>query len=231
MAIIVNGYEHRTLSQPLYVNGKQVMEAYANGVKVYPESDHDIDEFVMLVKAGGIVRVTMFAPVACADAVLTNPHGSVRDYWGGNGLVVGVSANGGLIELDPSSDRTQDVRVTCFQDDLGGKSYVYLVVASREPVPSINVVAYYPGGTKDENGGTLDWSSSTTANHEVVTVMSADGEAYWYYILIESDWIRTMSVPMSAKPKTISNYYATAALAWYVYNYENLPENFGLVVS
>lgn len=37
MAIVVNGYEHRTLAQPLYVNGKQVMEAYANGVKVYPE--------------------------------------------------------------------------------------------------------------------------------------------------------------------------------------------------
>ena len=37
MAIIVNGYEHRTLAQPLYVDGKQVMEAYANGVKVYPD--------------------------------------------------------------------------------------------------------------------------------------------------------------------------------------------------
>lgn len=45
MAIIVNGYEHRTLAQPLYVNGKQVMEAYANGVKVYPDRQAFVVKF------------------------------------------------------------------------------------------------------------------------------------------------------------------------------------------
>ena len=38
MAIITQGKTWRTLEQPLFVNGRRVYEAYANGVKVYPEN-------------------------------------------------------------------------------------------------------------------------------------------------------------------------------------------------
>lgn len=38
MAIIVNGNEFRTLAQPIYLGGTQVLEAYCNGIKVYPEA-------------------------------------------------------------------------------------------------------------------------------------------------------------------------------------------------
>ena len=38
MSVTVNGHEFRTLAQPLYLaDGRQVMEVYANGAKVYPE--------------------------------------------------------------------------------------------------------------------------------------------------------------------------------------------------
>ena len=37
MAIIVNGHEFRTLAQPIYLGATQVLEAYCNGVKVYPD--------------------------------------------------------------------------------------------------------------------------------------------------------------------------------------------------
>ena len=39
MAIIVNGFSHRSLRQPLYVNGQQVKEAFVNGIKVYPDTN------------------------------------------------------------------------------------------------------------------------------------------------------------------------------------------------
>lgn len=37
MAIIVNGSALRTLGQPIYVDGKQVLEGYFDGVKCYPD--------------------------------------------------------------------------------------------------------------------------------------------------------------------------------------------------
>lgn len=38
MAVIVNGHEHRTIQQPLYLgDGRQIMEVWVNGEKVYPE--------------------------------------------------------------------------------------------------------------------------------------------------------------------------------------------------
>lgn len=37
--IKVNGNTFRTLAEPMYVNGKHVLEAWANGTKVYPETE------------------------------------------------------------------------------------------------------------------------------------------------------------------------------------------------
>lgn len=39
--IVVNGHEFITLRDEFYVNGKRVYEAYANGIKVYPEGGGD----------------------------------------------------------------------------------------------------------------------------------------------------------------------------------------------
>lgn len=37
--IVVNGREYRTLQDVIYANGRQVLEAYVNGQKVYPDDD------------------------------------------------------------------------------------------------------------------------------------------------------------------------------------------------
>lgn len=50
--IKVNGNTFRTLAEPMYVNGKHVLEAWENGTKVYPEVDEGT-----IVKAKGRVAL------------------------------------------------------------------------------------------------------------------------------------------------------------------------------
>lgn len=52
--IKVNGNTFRTLAEPMYVNGKHVLEAWANGTKVYPETT-----------SGNLIKVKGKATLIC----------------------------------------------------------------------------------------------------------------------------------------------------------------------
>ena len=83
--IVVNGNEFRTLDQPIYLgDGRQVFEAWANGVMVYPEIDADHD-FAFL--AGSNSFETALSPY-----VIYNDEGFAADpdYYP---FIVGPSFN------------------------------------------------------------------------------------------------------------------------------------------
>jgi hypothetical protein len=102
MAIIVNGYEHRTLSQPLYVNGKRVMEAYANGVKVYPDDGIRYVTYTTIL-TGAIDR-------ELADAV--HGEGYVHKYRRFTGRAIIVIQH-----------RVMDGGYTVIEDGVGPRTY------------------------------------------------------------------------------------------------------------
>ncbi len=76
--IVVNGMEYRTLQQPLYANGNQVLQAYCNGRLVYPEREN-----TAILKILGNINTIVHHDHAGEDPSAQANSGTVYTYLPG----------------------------------------------------------------------------------------------------------------------------------------------------
>lgn len=133
MSIIVNGNVFRTLAEPLYVNGKHVIEAYANGEKVYPAGP--TGDYFMKIRGKTLRHVKAFYP----SFQHREPYIPERTEYGASNVEYDFSVSfAALIEWPKQFERMTDHKLISFPKPTIEKTNINVVY---DPFSATNVTS------------------------------------------------------------------------------------------